>query len=422
MIISSLLSSLKIQLTSKRVKQTLVLYLSLVISLALGIAVSVINTRLLGADAFGEFKFLQTIWTLGVTCVTFGLFATGGNLLAKCKSSETERHLIGSLLVIAIAIALVFTLFMIAASIPIGRLYGQELAEKIRLYSGLVFVFPLQVYLQEVLRGTNAIANLSLLNVLPPIFYIAAVMAIKQYFDFSLNIALLAYLLSIAVSVAVLTFLSKPKFNQLKSNVSEVLLTNKIVGLNLYLAGLIVTATTQLSQFSLAYFFDTRSVGIFSLAVTITMPLTMIPNAVATTFFKQFASLNKIPQKVIFATIFISLVTLIIFLFIVKSVILFLYSDQFIDVVPLAYLCAVGAMIHGMGDVCNRFLLAHGRTQILRNNAIVLGVSSVIGYIALVSQMGLMGAALTKTLVDIIYLMSMIYYYKYLSIELKSNV
>ena len=76
MIISSLLSSLKIQLASKRVKQTLVLYLSLVVSLALGIAVSVINTRLLGADAFGEFKFLQTIWTLGVTCVTFGLFAT----------------------------------------------------------------------------------------------------------------------------------------------------------------------------------------------------------------------------------------------------------------------------------------------------------------------------------------------------------
>lgn len=405
-------SSIKVLLGRKRVRQTGVLYLSLVASLVLGIAVSVINTRLLGPQAFGDLKFIQTIWTLGVLFVTFGLFTTGGNLLAAHGTPESERPLMGSLLVIACVISLLFTVVMVLASYPIGHIYGQELGGRVRLFSALVFVFPLQVYLQDVLRGTNDITSLALLNALPQLLYIPAALGASRMAGFTLDMALLLYLLSIAVTTVIVIIRAKPSFESVREGVREVVESNRAIGFHIYVAVLVTTATTQLSQFSLAYFYDTRLVGMFSLAIIITMPLTMIPNAISTTFFKHFASLDRIPRKVIVAAIGISAVTLLVFLAFIREIILFLYSAQYAEVVPLAYICAVAAVLRGMGDVYNRYLLAHGKTKFLRTNAIYLGVASSVGYIFLVAWSGATGAAITKLIVDAAYLFSMLTYYR----------
>ena len=399
-------------LAKKRVRQTGVLYLSLVASLVLGIIVSVINTRQLSPQAFGDFKFLQTVWTLGVAFITFGLFTTGGNLLAARGTPESERSLMGSLLTIAGIISLLFIVAMALASFPVGQIYGQELGGKMRLFSALVFVFPLQVYLQEVLRGTNNITSLSLLNALPQLLYIPLALGASRFTEFSLDTALLLYLLSLLVTAMVLIIRARPSFGHLRQGIQEVMVNNRAIGMHVYVAILVTTVTTQLSQFSLAYFFDTRLVGIFSLALTITMPLTMIPNAISTTFFKQFASLDRIPRKVIVGAMTISFATLLVFLVVIKELILFLYTDKFIDVVPLAYICAVGAVLHGLGDVYNRYLLVHGKTRALRVNAVQLGFISVMGYVFLVAWWGVSGAALTKLLVDAVYLATMLLYYK----------
>lgn len=406
------ISSFKSLLTSNRARQTGVLYASLLASLVLGIVVSVINTRLLGPQSFGDFKFLQTIWTLGVAFVTFGLFTTGGNLLARRETPETERPLMGSLLAIACAISLIFTLLTVLASYPIAQVYGPELGGKMRLYSTLVFVFPLQVYLQEVLRGTNDISGLALLNALPQLLYIPMALGVNWMFDFSLDKALLLYLLSLVVTVSIVIIRSHPSFGKVQHGIQEVLGSNRAIGLHIYVAILITNTTTQLSHFSLAYFYDTKLVGMFALAVTLTMPLTMIPNAISTTFFKKFASLQQIPRRVSVAAVAVSGATLLVFLLVIREIILLLYTDKFADVVPLAYICAVAAVLHGIGDVYNRYLLVHGEARILRLNAINQGMMSVLGYVFLVIWWGAIGAAVTKLFVDVFYLLAMLISYR----------
>jgi O-antigen/teichoic acid export membrane protein len=414
--------SLKSILASRRARQTGVLYVSLVTSLGLGIAVSVINTRFLGPEAFGDFKFIQTIWTLSVLFVTFGFFTTGGNLLAEKEAADSERPLMGSMAVLAAGISLAFTFLMIGLSFPLGQLYGDELGHKIRLYSALLFVFPFQVYLQDSLRGTNDIYSLALLNVLPQFLYIPAALAANVTYGFSLDMALLLYLLSMAVTVFAITLRTNPAFTDIKQGIREVVRNNKAIGFHIYLAVLVTTATAQLSQFSLAFFYDTRLVGIFALAITITMPLTMIPNAIATTFYKHFAGLDRIPAKVIVAAAMLSVATLVAFLAVIKEIILFLYSVRFIEVVSIAYICAVAAVLRGMGDLFNRYLLAHNMAKVLRTNAMHLGVISALGYIVLVAEWDVTGAAITKFIVDVAYLLSMIFYYRIKSASRKASV
>lgn len=404
-------SPIKRLIANKRVKQTGVLYISLVASLVLGVLVSVINTRLLGVQPFGDFKFLQTVWAVGVTFVTFGLFSTGGTLLARCDDKKQERCLNGGLLLISSAVGCLFVALSFVSAQPIGHFYGVALAEKLEKFAILAIVFPFQLYLQEALRGTNSIFLLSLLNALPQAIYIPAALLINHKFGFNVDLAILLYLSSIGVTVILVTILAHPSFSGAFSQIDALFKENKKLGMNIYFAVLMTTISSQISQFSLAYFFDTGMVGIFSLAITITMPLTLIPNAIATSFFKQFSKLDEIPSKVIMITWIVSFVTLAGFLFLIKDLILLLYSKDFIDVVPLAYACATGSLIHGVGDVYNRFLLAQGWTKDLRNNALLLGAISVVGYTSLVYQYGAAGAAATKILVDVFYLASMYEYY-----------
>jgi len=414
--------SLHSLLRNPRIRQAGVLYAALVSSLVLGIAVSVINTRLLGPKAFGDFKLLQTVWAVGVLFATFGLLTTGGNLLAEKKSRDAEKPLLGSLLVLSAFLSLVFIVIMAAASFPLEQLYGEEFGHKVRLYAGLLFVFPLQIYLQEALRGTNDIYNLAFLNALPQFAYIPAALAVHYLYGFSLDLAILLYLLSLALTVLMIIYWIKPTFSSVGRGIQEVLSKNLAIGFHIYIATLVTTSTAYLGQFTLGFFQDTTKVGEFALALTITMPLTMVPNAIATTYFKQFTNANRIPTKVLALAAGLSAVTLAGFFLVIKAVILFLFTERFRDVIPLAYVCAVGCVIHGMGDVFNRFLLAHGKTSLLRSNAMHLGMISTLGYFVLVAWNGAMGAALTKLLVAIVYLVAMLIYYQFINKKYTTGV
>ena len=73
-------------------------------------------------------------------------------------------------------------------------------------------------------------------------------------------------------------------------------------------------AAIHFAGLSIGYFIDSTSVGFFSLALTVTAPLTMIANSVGTTLFKNFANSQEIPIKATIVTIALSIYALILFL------------------------------------------------------------------------------------------------------------
>ncbi|MHA1344071.1 MAG: lipopolysaccharide biosynthesis protein [Promethearchaeota archaeon] len=141
------------------------------------------------------------------------------------------------------------------------------------------------------------------------------------------------------------------------------------------------------------------------------MPLTMLPSAVGTTFFKDFTNRNSIPKKASVFTLIGSISSLLIFVMLIKKVILLLYSPAYEAVVPLVYIVAPGCMFHGIGDYINRFLGAHGKGKELRNGAFVVGISNILGYTVLVYMFGTKGAAITKMTSGLIYCCMMYFFY-----------
>ena len=396
----------------KKFKQVGSLYISMVLGIIIGIVVSVINTRLLGPKQYGDLKFLQNLFSFVVTFLTLGVFVSGSRLLA-LKNNETIKHqLIGNLLLLATAISIILIIGLFIFSFFEEKIFHNELGRVIRIFSPLLFVFPFQLCLSNIMQGDNRIYELSVFQIGPRILYIIGAITFNYFVHLSLTSALGIQLFALALIILIMIIRFKPEFVNIKKNISFIWQENKTYGLQVYIGILAGVATGHMAGLSIGYFIDNTNVGFYSLALTTAMPLSMIPNAVGTTFFKDFANRDSIPKKATAVTLVLSIGALIFFLLIIKKVILILYSSEYSAVVPLAYLVSIGCIFRGLGDYVNRFLGAHGKGKELRNGTFANGISNVFGYTVLVYAIGVKGAAITKIISDFVYWYMMYYYYR----------
>ena len=67
------------------ISKILTLYGASFIGIGLGFAISVFNTSILGKEAFGDFKFLETVFRFLASLVTIGVFISVTRMLAIAK-------------------------------------------------------------------------------------------------------------------------------------------------------------------------------------------------------------------------------------------------------------------------------------------------------------------------------------------------
>lgn len=405
----------------KKVKQVSSLYISMMLGIIVGIVVSVVNTKLLGPQQYGDLKFLQNLFSFVVTFLTLGLFVSGSRLLAQRKNKTIRNQLIGNLLILAAFISIILIVALFIFSFFEERIFHNELGRIIRIFSPLLFVFPFQLCLENIMQGDNRIYELSAFRLGPGVLYIVAALSFNYLVPLSLTSALASQLGALAAIILTMIIRFKPKFVNIKKNTLIICEENRTYGFQVYIGILAGVASAHLGGLSIGYFIDNTNVGFFSLALATTAPLTMIPSAVGTTFFKDFANINYIPQKATVVTLVLSICALLLFTLVIKKVVLLLYSQEYSAVVPLAYIVSIGCIFHGFGDYINRFLGAHGKGKQLRNSAIAVGISNVVGYIVLVYAFGVKGAAITSSISGLIYFGMLYLFYCKFKKELKHN-
>ena len=398
--------------TNKRAKQVFSLYTSTILGLLVGIGVSVFNTRLLGEQQFGDLKFLQTLFVFVATIINFGVFVAGGRLLARSKEDSAKPYLIGSIILITAVFAILQSVILFVYSyVPINE-HSPELGKIIRMFSPLLFVFPFQICFENLMQGDNRIYELSLFRILPSTLFLIAAVIVNYFVPVQLVLTLLMQLGILAVVSIFFIIKFKPKFYHYRHYWSILFEENKRYGFPVYIGMLFGIASTQLGTIAIGYLIDNVNLGYYSLASTITMPLMMIPSVVGTSFFKEYSTRDSISQKATTITIILSLVSLFLFLLLIKEVFNLLYTKRFSASISLSYFISFGAVFHGFGDYYNRFLGAHGLGKQLRNSAIAVGLINLFGFIVLVYLFGVRGAAITRVLSGLIYFLTMFFTYK----------
>jgi O-antigen/teichoic acid export membrane protein len=228
-----------------------------------------------------------------------------------------------------------------------------------------------------------------------------------------LGIIWFLYITAEIIMLLYVFFKINPSFKNILKNISEIWSYNKSYGLNVYMGTLFAIGFAQLTGVLISYFSnDNAGVGYFSLALTITMPLSFIPNVISTTHYKDFSVAASIPRRLFVITLLLSGFALILLWLLIGPFIRFFYGDQFSPVISLTVIVSIGVALHGLADFFNRFLGSHGRGKELRNSSIIVGLSLMIFNFTLVPLFGETGAAYTRVITGIVYVLCMYWFYR----------
>ncbi|WKN30493.1 oligosaccharide flippase family protein [Porifericola rhodea] len=403
------------QTKSKKFKQILSMLTSSALGIGLGIGTSVINTRLLGPESFGDFKFIQSIFNIMMIFFSVGIFHTGGRLIADKQFQHIRKKIFGGLFGLTFLISGLFIATVFVSSYVQEYIFDNNLGYIIRYAAPFTFVFVFKIALDKFMEGDNLIHELAIFQIAPKVLYVVFILIASLVLELNLMIVLGVFLLTQLVSTVYGYSKFSPDFSGFSETSKLIFAENKDHGFQIYIGALVSNGTLHLSSFIIAYYLDNTNVGYFNLANTIATPLSMIPQVVGTAYFKDFANSDRIPKKVISSTILISLLAFGAFILMIKYVIVFLYSEDYLPVVTLIYYISFAYVIQGLYLVLNRFLSAHGIGRELKNASFIRGAVNIIGFVVLIKLIGTVGACITLVF-------SNVSYFLYLAIQYKNFV
>ena len=398
---------------SRQNKQVITLYGSTFLGVIVGMLNSVINTGSLTPADYGDVRYVQTVISFTSGLLLFGYFVSGSRLLAISKDEESSRRIRGimcAILAAAILIVMVvMTIMCIINIVNCNDVLGSLFLTAIPLCGNVLMLN----YIETTAQGDNHIGRISLARLLPSSIY--CIVAFILFCQLGLASSRLMLILFNGTAIIVLLSIiisTRPSFKDLRSSFSVLNTENKKYGFNVYLGSVANVATSYISGITLGMFCaDNSNVGFYTLAVTISLPLMMLPSIIGTTYFKKFATQNRIEGKVLRNSALLTIGSCIMYIICIKYVVAFLYNDQYQVVGEIASWLAVGMSLHGLGDMFNRFLGAHGKGREIRNGAFICGAIVVLGSTILVYFFEITGAVVTKLLSDVVYFMMMYFYY-----------
>jgi len=393
-------------------QQVVMLYVATLVGVILGFAASILNTHALDNPvAYGDVRYVQNAIQLIASLLLFGYFLSGSRLLAISDSEERSRRIRGAM----ITILLTCILLMFVGILLMALFHGiSSSISKLFLISLPVCLYPLLTnYINTTAQGDNHIIRLSCARLLPSLFYIPIAWRIYAIWGASSSMMILLQWGVYSIILLFIVISTRPSFKQLRPIFRDLNEENRRYGLLLYWGSLAMVATNYIAGVTLGLFnSDNANVGYYTLALTVTMPLSYLPAIVGTAYFKQFAHQSSIPRSVMKGTLLMTTISCIGFIILIRPLVNLLYPAEYSQVGIYASWMSVGFSIHGIGDMINRFLGSHGIGRPILMSSIACGVVKILGFIILVYLWDINGALVTNVLSSAIYCLALWLYYK----------
>lgn len=398
---------------NQKIRQTFVLTAARFAGIALGFAVSIINTRFLNTEDYGKLKFIQQIFIILPILLGFGFSYSGGRLLA-CKEYEdrNEGLLRASNLIFGI-LSLCATVLILLFSLFVDRIFETSVQQLLICMSPFAFVFFFRISVTNLLQGLNHIYLFSIWQIAPQFLYVLLVYICVWKFHFSLSIALFSNAaIGTLITLAWIYRIYQGSWNFNSSDIKLILNENKTNGFHVYLGSLSGVLIGQLIPVFVGYFSDMESVGYYGLALTMSTPLMFIPTTIGTVMFKSFANRAEISMKILLIGVFSSIFAYLMFFVAIKYLVEFVYPPDYLKTVLMARVLGLGMVCHGLGDIFNRFLGSHGQGKKLRNSAFIVGLVIILVSLTTMPLYGIWGGIVAKAMSSSLYLLIMCMYYK----------
>lgn len=403
-------------LSNMRVKQTATLYAASFAGIPFAIVTSIVFTRFLGPQGYGDFSFLSSLFYFAIIIFPMGLFFAGNRALVLNNDRARAREYFGAVLVYLFLLFGVMVLGLTAYAFTDPNLDAKGLTTFFLFLLPFSWIFLLEPYFETMLYADNRISELAVSRFFPKLITFAAAIVIyytgREFGGNRLAVIWCAHLVSF-LSVYVFVFARiKLSFANLWQRMKEIWSLHRSYGVHLYVGMLFSAGAIAFTGILISYFSDDNTgVGFFALAVAIARPLALIPGAIAITRFKDFAGEGHINRRLLVSTLLLTGLALVALVLLAAPFVRFFYSHDFLPVIPLVYIAACAMLCWGLGGFFSRFLEAHGHGKAVRNAHIVMGVTLLIANLLLIPSHGATGALIAMTLAKTLYLATMFWAY-----------
>jgi len=417
----ALARTLKSALRSRAGQQTVSLYASQLALLAMGVAITTLNARVLGPADYGVLAFYVAFTRFLAPFFGFGFFGSSALLLARAADAGRQRRLIGATLVVGLGVGVLYAAIVFLASFQVDAIFDTQVGSILRACTPLLVLLPLEPLVPQLARGTNRIEVQVSFNLLSRALYLVAFGGILLLgASVSVLILALLQLSALGVALAVAARQLAPGFAALAETWRELAATNRRYGIHVY-AGQVVNQTTyRLDGILITLFRDTTSLGFYSLAAALVSPMTFFSQSLATSLFRDFASRAEIPRKVFLVNAAWLAACTLALVVAGGFVVTLLFGERFEAVTPLILPLAVAGFCAGMYQPYG-FLAAQGRGVWIRHTAIAEGAVNVVGNLVLIWLYGAMGAAIASALAKLVHWQMLAHYYRRFRAEGEAN-
>ena len=390
--------------------QVVYLYASTLMGSLLGFATSIVNTRFLTDSEYGDVRYVQNLITLFSWLLLFGYFHAGNRLLALSDDEAHSRKVRGAMIVILGACSVALLLMTLFAGL---FHFGQKECFLFMISLPVCFYPMFTNYVNATAQGDNFIGRLAISRVLPPVLYVAIALVVFKFFNASSQFVILLQWGIYSVVFAAIIISTRPCFKGLTPIYQSLKAENRAYGVHLSSGAMAMVATNYLAGLMLGIFNDDNTnVGYYTLALTLTTPLSYLPGIIGTAYFKRFVNEPAIPQKVLRATMLLTVASCVLFMSFIHIVVDWFYPATYAIVARYAAWLAIAFSVHGVGDMINRFLGSHGHGVPIRNSSYMCGAFKVFGFIVLVWLWNVDGALITNVVSSLIYTLVLYIYYR----------
>jgi O-antigen/teichoic acid export membrane protein len=185
-------------------------------------------------------------------------------------------------------------------------------------------------------------------------------------------------------------------FSQFRQSASRLLKEVKTFGFQMYWAELIHVFLYHIDKLFIGYFLNAEQLAYYSLAFTVTLPLSLFSTSLSTSLYKKFSQSNRIDGKILwlnFLWVFLSLLALIL---IGPWIIENLFSIEYLESTQVLIPLALAFGISGQSKTFTYFLIVKGEGKMIRNASVILLLISLTINIILIPIYGIIGAAISR--------------------------
>ncbi|HFE63853.1 MAG TPA: hypothetical protein ENK14_05480 [Caldithrix sp.] len=396
---------------SQTIRKTFTLYAAQIINLFLGWVVAKFNVSYLSVTEYGQFSFFITAINIGYVFFTFGIFESASRLVALSKSEYDYRKLFGATISFSLICYLIFSLLFWISHWFIDSFFQVPIANLIKFLFPLAGVYLINNMWQLLFRGVGKIKELSWYLILPRVVYIISLIGLVVFGKFTLFGTTFFNLFSLAVIILIFSFRARPVFFQLKESARQMMAEIRRFGVHVYWGEIIKVFLYHTDKVLISFFMNAESLAYYSLAFTITFPLSFFSNALSTAFYKKFSTSKKIESRVLLFNILWVLVTVVLFILFRKWIVLRLFSAKYATSLTVFPVLAVAFGIGSLSKLYSFYLTAQGAGRAIRNISAATLVFHVVLNLLLIPRYGIMGAATTSLCTYIVDLLLSYYYY-----------